>query len=116
MIKINKDFVIDGTNKTLGDLANSSSDYLSLITFRDVDITGITSIASKSNIYTEFNIPQVEGYTPIAINLLNANGAANGLCVYSFRLQNPSFLTIYNGGGSTATPTNIKARIVYLKN
>ena len=180
MVKINKDIIIDGTNKTLGDLANSSSsnnylpitggtltgdlrikgsnnygnklnlgdgDYVHLyeieddvleikaseirlnaddvkvngnnipmITYRDVSITGISSIASKSYAYVEFDIPTISGYTPIAISLLNANGGANGFCVYTARLQNPSFFTVFNAGGSTATPTNLRVRIVYLKN
>ena len=86
------------------------------VTYRDISIDKQFSIPSKSGVYEQFEFPTISGYTPVAINLLNVNGGANGLCVYSLRLQNPSILTIYNYGTGTASPYNVKIRVTYIKN
>ena len=83
-----------------------------LITYRDIQFTK-NNISSKSAVYQETSVPSVSGYTCIGVDVLSLSGGSSGYCLVSSGINGDN--TIWNGAGSSASPT-VKLRYIYLKN
>ena len=103
------------TNKT--DIVNALNEVNAkaseaLIVYRDVQFTK-NNITSKSAVYVETSVPTVSGYTCIGVTTLSLSGGSSGYCLVSSATNGDN--TVWNGAGSSASPT-VKLRYIYLKN
>lgn len=82
------------------------------VIYRDVQFTK-NNISSKTAVYQETSVPSVSGYTCVAVSVLSVSGGNSGYCLVSCAISGDN--TVWNGAGSSASPT-IKLRYVYIKN
>lgn len=83
-----------------------------LIVYRDVQFTK-NNISSKSAVYQQTSVPTVSGYTCIGVTTISLSGGSSGYCLVSSAINGDN--TVWNGAGSSASPT-VKLRYIYLKN